>query len=620
VLDRHYRIQRVLALAGGGVTYLGRALGPDDAEEGPDLAIKLLYAHRDAGEHLIRLANEAQVLRHLAHPHIVVGYGFVHRHGAPPYLVTRFERGGTLHDHLARVGPLRPDVAAAATRQVVLALQQAHLRGVVHRDLKPQNVLLEAPCAREEVPALRVADFGIAKIQGTLADGMTRVGAFVGTPEFAAPEQFMGRPPTAATDLYAVGALFYALLLGRPAFVPRDRHDVVGALADLLASLPPQVPGPHTGAWRAAQDVLDGTMQAEPSLRADAPAVLALLDAVIAAGAAAAAEGASALCESHTLSPDDLAAPAPASPDTWVDSPTFTTLPAEPPPELSPAGGDGPAPPQDARTAEVLSEPPPAGGDGPALSLDDLLGSTPESPPETFPELFAARPRLAPVPRAAPAPVPRPAPRPAPRAAPTPTPSPRPSASSVPAAKPAPGLPWPAPAQPVVAPGPVPASMAGRAELLGALDLTPHLSEARALVEAMNADARALTALAAAYRSGDPPARGVGLCRFAALGGRTDWTSRLRGLLADADASVRAAAALALGHVGTVAALSALAACARDPAPEVRAALGHALGALAVRARRPDLARPTLEVLARDADAKVRAGADAGLATLEATC
>jgi serine/threonine-protein kinase len=233
ILDRTYRIHARLAIGGAGVTYLAGELGADgESEIGPRVAIKVLYQQRDQGSYLRRLSTEAQILQGLNHPQIVECRGFVHRAGHSPYLVTRYESGGSLLDHMRRVGTLSIPVVAAIGRQVCWALEVAHRQGVVHRDLKPENVLLVREVSVDEVPELRVADFGIAKVFGGVGDRLTRVGAFVGTPQYAAPEQFDGLAPEPATDVYAVGALLYFCLTARP-------------VADFMAELEPDSQREH---------------------------------------------------------------------------------------------------------------------------------------------------------------------------------------------------------------------------------------------------------------------------------------------------------------------------------------------------------------------------------------
>ncbi len=233
VIDRTYRIHERLAIGGAGVTYLAGELAQAGGDEvGPRVAIKVLYQQRDQGTFLRRLSTEAQILQALNHPNIVECRGFVHRAGHSPYLVTRYEEGGSLLDHIRRVGTLPIHVVAGIGRQICWALDVAHRQGVVHRDLKPENVLLVRAVALEVVPEVRVADFGIAKVYGSMGDRLTRVGAFVGTPQYAAPEQFEGLAPEPATDVYALGALLYFCLTARP-------------IADFMAELEPDSQREH---------------------------------------------------------------------------------------------------------------------------------------------------------------------------------------------------------------------------------------------------------------------------------------------------------------------------------------------------------------------------------------
>ena len=244
VFDRNYAILRRLAMGGAGVTYLAKELDRGGQPTGPDLAIKVLLAHRDHGPYLKRLATEAGILRELDHPNIVQCLGFVHRSGHTPYLVTKFEAGGSLLDHVRRSGRLGIRTSAQIGRQICWALAVAHARDIVHRDLKPENVLLASVVPVGEDPVVRVADFGIAKVEGSLGSGLTRMGAFVGTPQYAAPEQFASDRPTAATDVYAVGALLYFCIMARPVVQYADRLSLEDSLELLLQNLPPRVERP----------------------------------------------------------------------------------------------------------------------------------------------------------------------------------------------------------------------------------------------------------------------------------------------------------------------------------------------------------------------------------------
>ncbi|MFT7520008.1 MAG: serine/threonine protein kinase [Kiritimatiellia bacterium] len=282
ILDRHYLIDKALAVGGAGLTYLARQLDDHDEPIEPPLAIKVLYAQRDKGNFLRRLSNEAQILQELDHDNIVECRGFVQRAGGAPYLVTLFEHGGSLDQHLQRHGPLDPNVAAGILRQILLALDTAHQRGIVHRDLKPENVLLREAVPRDEIPQVRVADFGIAKV-AAIGDKLTRQGAFIGTPEYAAPEQFEGLQPTPATDVFAAGALLWFLLAGVGPVDFSDRMDAMRCHQELLRATPPRLA--YTVGTEderlLLQGIFDGMMHDNAVRRWTIQQVLVALDALV---------------------------------------------------------------------------------------------------------------------------------------------------------------------------------------------------------------------------------------------------------------------------------------------------------------------------------------------------
>ncbi|MEZ4321235.1 MAG: protein kinase [Myxococcota bacterium] len=282
LLDRHYRIDRPLAVGGAGLTYLAREVDTAGVAQPPDLAIKVLYAARAAGAFLHRLSTEAQILQELNHENIVQLRGFVHRAGQEPYLVTLFEHGGNLTELVDSQGALPVKVAAGIVVQILAALDVAHQRGVVHRDLKPDNVLLRERVDPGELPHVRVADFGIAKVAGAMGN-VTKHGTFVGTPEYAAPEQFEGMDPTPATDVFAAGALFVHLLTGRNPITFSVRTDIQTCRSEWLAALPPrldptQLHGADAVELVVLQEVLDHMMDVRPERRWTVQQVLARLD------------------------------------------------------------------------------------------------------------------------------------------------------------------------------------------------------------------------------------------------------------------------------------------------------------------------------------------------------
>ena len=462
LIDRHYRIDRVLALGGAGLTYLARAVDAGGHPVPPELAIKVLFEERASGTFLRRLANEAQLLQDLDHDHIVRSRGFVQRAGQPPYLVTLFEAGGTLQQHVKRVGPLPPSAACGVLWQVLKALSMAHAADVVHRDLKPANVLLAAAVARDVTPWVRVADFGIAKVSAPIGAGLTQAGTFIGTPEYAAPEQLEGQPPVPATDIFAAGGLLYFMLTGRPPLQLSARGDPLAVYELLLEQLPPQLPqlGIDGDSQGRLQRVLDNVSIASASQRWSVPRILEELAPLIAKPARSSAPTAAPPIPDHQAAQPTMAG--------WTSEPPAPVLgaydatlleppPAEPvrPPSLpQPADATMVAPPQ--LPVPAAQPPPPAPPQKPrALSLDDLfssptvprqrpapvdappppvsddpfaaLGRGP-APPPPLDDPFAAlaMPRSAPSPSPAAAAPPRPPPAPGRLRSPTPCPTPCP--------------------------------------------------------------------------------------------------------------------------------------------------------------------------------------------------
>jgi serine/threonine protein kinase len=154
-----------------------------------------------------RFISEARVLASLDHPHVVPVYDFVEREGIC-LLVMEFLPGGTLRSQVTAAGGFTGPHAVAVSLACLSGLSAAHRRGVLHRDVKPENMLFSA---RE---VLKVADFGIAKVLGGPGTVITRRGDVIGTPAYIAPEQARGGDLSPATDVYAVATMLYELLAG----------------------------------------------------------------------------------------------------------------------------------------------------------------------------------------------------------------------------------------------------------------------------------------------------------------------------------------------------------------------------------------------------------------------
>jgi eukaryotic-like serine/threonine-protein kinase len=202
------RYQLHTMLGRGGMAAVWR--GVDTRLDRP-VAVKILdTASRADPTMLQRLDREARTVARLAHPNIVAVYDLA-ADGGVPYLVMELVEGDDLRQRLAR-GPMEVRQAVEIAAQVCNALEAAHEAGVVHRDIKPDNILLTP------TGTVKVCDFGIARLQQATHTGVTGPATAVGTSEYMAPEQAAGGAVDARTDLYALGCVLYAMLTGAPPF------------------------------------------------------------------------------------------------------------------------------------------------------------------------------------------------------------------------------------------------------------------------------------------------------------------------------------------------------------------------------------------------------------------
>jgi serine/threonine-protein kinase len=211
-----YEILGELGRGGMGVVHKARHLPLKRV-----VALKMILSGAHAGpEVLDRFRAEAEAVARLAHPNIVQIYE-VGEHNRLPFLALEFVEGGSLDRRLAEQPP-SPRQAAAWAETLALAAHAAHQKGVIHRDLKPGNVLLAA----DGTP--KITDFGLAKQLGE-GQGRTASGAVLGTPSYMAPEQAAGNQKGVgpATDIHALGAILYEMLTGRPPFRASTPLDTV---------------------------------------------------------------------------------------------------------------------------------------------------------------------------------------------------------------------------------------------------------------------------------------------------------------------------------------------------------------------------------------------------------
>ena len=252
-LAGEYSLQRELGRGGMGVVYLAR-----DVRLDRDVAIKVLPAHLastpSAREQFLR---EARMAAKLSHPNIVP----IHRvaeAGGFVFFVMAYVEGETLGERLRTRGPLPPADAARILREVAWALAYAHGRGIVHRDVKPDNILLEAETGR----AL-VTDFGIAH-GGADAGPATDPGKITGTAHFMSPEQAAGEPIDGRSDIYALGVVGYLALSGR---LPFESSNLPALLVRQATEAPPSVMRAAPGLPPALGAAIDRCLARDPAAR-----------------------------------------------------------------------------------------------------------------------------------------------------------------------------------------------------------------------------------------------------------------------------------------------------------------------------------------------------------------
>jgi serine/threonine protein kinase len=261
----NYLIDSVIGRGGMSVVYRAK-----HSRLGMPVALKVLAPELSSDDTFReRFLREAQMAAAVDHPNVIPIHDMgVHEHSL--YIVMRFVAGGDLKDLLATSGPLEPENALALLMPVALALDAAHAHGLVHRDVKPANILLQRS-ADGEVEHVYLTDFGIAKSSSSMT-GLTRAGAFIGTIEYMAPEQLESREVSARTDVYALGATFYECLTGEIPFQRELAEGVrppTGALAS-VSSVRPGLPSALDPlvAKALARDPLERYVSCEQFLRA----------------------------------------------------------------------------------------------------------------------------------------------------------------------------------------------------------------------------------------------------------------------------------------------------------------------------------------------------------------
>jgi serine/threonine-protein kinase len=218
VLDGRYRVLERLAEGGMGVVYRAERV-----PVGRPVAVKFLHqVYAEDRESRSRFERETRVLFKLSHPHCVSVIDFGMDGG--PYVVMDFVTGTTLKDRLED-GPLPVAEAITIARQILAGLAHAHAQGIIHRDVKPANIMVS-----DEIGTgnhVRILDFGLARLRGSASTSVTQSLIVVGTPNYMAPEQTLAGEVDARTDVYAVGVVLFEMLTGQRPFAAEDTAGIL---------------------------------------------------------------------------------------------------------------------------------------------------------------------------------------------------------------------------------------------------------------------------------------------------------------------------------------------------------------------------------------------------------
>lgn len=237
-----------------------------DPEIDRKVAIKLIRADLLEGatgaEYLARFRREAQAAGRCNHPNIVAVFDFSLYDGNP-YLAMEYVEGASLAAVLARTKRFPPASAVRIITQVLDALGAAHAMGIVHRDVKPANILLQADAR------VKVTDFGISRLE---SGSVTQTGSVLGTPSYMSPEQARGEPVDARTDLFSAGAVLYEMLSG---VRPFPGQNIAETMQRVLNEKPADLRPSLGGAWAGLAPVVERALAKRPEVRFPTAGIMA---------------------------------------------------------------------------------------------------------------------------------------------------------------------------------------------------------------------------------------------------------------------------------------------------------------------------------------------------------
>ncbi|MEC8023651.1 MAG: serine/threonine-protein kinase, partial [Myxococcota bacterium] len=267
IFDRRYRVNELIGSGGMGSVYRATHL-----EMNREVALKVLERGvADTDKQVQRFYQEARASSRLQHPNTIRVFDFGRADDGRLYLAMEYLRGETLTELLCRQKRLSVDRSCHIIRQVCKSLAEAHQVGIIHRDLKPDNIFITDVYGERDF--VKVLDFGIAKSTDTEGqESLTQTGFICGTPRYLSPEQAMGKPIDARSDLYSVGVMLYEMLSGHPPFAAATP---IALVMKHIHEPPPKLPdgGRERAHWMSS--LVFALMQKLPARRPPSSVIVA---------------------------------------------------------------------------------------------------------------------------------------------------------------------------------------------------------------------------------------------------------------------------------------------------------------------------------------------------------
>jgi len=223
------------------VTYLCEEKTPEEGKETRLLAVQVMSRNADWQSYMNQFEQECRTLQGIDHPGIIRIIEVVNKSDTDPYVIVEYPTGGTLLDHLRQQGALQLVQVAQLGLQICDALYAAHERGILHGDLRPENILLTSATGTSGLPSIRIADFGCAEVLGTHSRG-----GFNLNPQYTPPELFRGSKSSVEADTYSLGAVLFFCQALHPLLNTAGIHEPIVLANKLEEELPPRWIPPYS--------------------------------------------------------------------------------------------------------------------------------------------------------------------------------------------------------------------------------------------------------------------------------------------------------------------------------------------------------------------------------------